>query len=693
MFPLVERSARRVRGWAFLLVVLCTVSGVMAGTDGLHLERKQQLNFNQVLTDGAGYRWDIQNYGTIGSGTNAAYGGGMYCQIWGSNVYATNGFGWRGDDPNEIEIGPYNRNNIQAYRRIKVYQDIGLARWLDIFTNTTGADIQMTVTLYSYFNNGIGSITTSSGGATFGEKDWAMMTQSRNNTAVPGILHILCDKRSDLRPSIQTNVNQLYVRYNITVPANGTAVLCYFQSQNSDPAKHKTMMKKFRPYRMLKDLPSSVRKLILNFSGGSAFGDLELERDETGDQVLMENDDPIRGTIRNRSFSMETFFGDIELPAENVIGMGLMPGDRNRIRVLLTDGQIISGKTPAEPLEIALSTGSVLRIPLNRIKQWSFRISKDRPADIPFRGPLLRMRGGDQLAFAADSCKMTMRTLHGQVDLKGADLLRIDMDNAGHGLHRVFFRNGTALGGFILEDRLSLKLALGKAIAVDRAEAIQIVYGQEVGDVTGYAVAEMNNDDELYGMLADTAILMASEFSGTEPVKLAPESIQQIEFSENQFGECKIVLYDDSVLRGRLTQPKLKFQITANTVLHVAPGQFRVIRQKALPPLDIRQKVAKLVPQLGAESFVDREKATTELKSIGKPAIPMLKRYLSTNDPEIRQRIKAIIRELGGKVEENADAEHAVPPAGWNGRPGGPVLLRAARMPRPAPNICFEVPD
>ena len=37
---------------------------------GLHLPQGRNVNFTYSMTDGAGFRWDIQYYGTVGQGTN-----------------------------------------------------------------------------------------------------------------------------------------------------------------------------------------------------------------------------------------------------------------------------------------------------------------------------------------------------------------------------------------------------------------------------------------------------------------------------------------------------------------------------------------------------------------------------------------------------------------------------------------------
>jgi hypothetical protein len=60
---------------------------------GLHIPQDRRVSFNYYMTDGGGFRWDIQHYGTVGSGTNNAFSGAMYCHVNGTNVQST-GFGW-----------------------------------------------------------------------------------------------------------------------------------------------------------------------------------------------------------------------------------------------------------------------------------------------------------------------------------------------------------------------------------------------------------------------------------------------------------------------------------------------------------------------------------------------------------------------------------------------------------------------
>jgi uncharacterized protein (TIGR03067 family) len=62
-------------------------------------------------------------------------------------------------------------------------------------------------------------------------------------------------------------------------------------------------------------------------------------------------------------------------------------------------------------------------------------------------------------------------------------------------------------------------------------------------------------------------------------------------------------------------------------------------------------RVARLIAQLGADCFAQREAASKELEAIGEPALPALRKAAaSSDDLEIRQRAKRIVQSLARLV-------------------------------------------
>ncbi len=65
------------------------------------------------------------------------------------------------------------------------------------------------------------------------------------------------------------------------------------------------------------------------------------------------------------------------------------------------------------------------------------------------------------------------------------------------------------------------------------------------------------------------------------------------------------------------------------------------------------EKVERLIKQLGAEGFRDREAAGEALKSIGGPALgPLRKAARGNPDPEVRRRAEALVETIADKVRQ-----------------------------------------
>lgn len=618
---------------------------------GLHIPPGRNVSFTYNMTDGAGFRWDIQYYGTVGQGTNYVYSGGLYLQVDGTSVHS-NGMGWANPAGDELEIGPFNRGSVRIYRRIRVSKDAGLARWLDIYENANASqEVSLNVQVYTNTNWTINERYFSTGKDTFTDKDCAFITTSPSGNNPPALWHYVCGPTSKVRPGVSIQNNQIYVRHNLKVPAGKSIVVCYFESQNHSVEELKKLMRTFRPERALKDLPSPVRRLIVNIPCGEDLGGVELERIESGDTISTVHGDPIYGRITNKSFVLDTYFGRMDLPAEQVVGMAAVSGEEGLLRALLTGGQILAGRCEADArLDVTLPDRGTLRVPLTDIRQWAYRISKDRPEDLSakegFTGPVMVLRTGDRVAIRTEGLPLKLRSRHGVVDLKAADLTLIAMDNPGNGVHRVTFLNGSRLAGFLEPERLPVTLQLGSQFTVPRDLLAQMQFAAEEKPDPALDAAALTNGDELFGRLTTPELTVQSDY-GT--VTLKPENIQSMSFSPTHVGRVVIQRWDGSVLRGQCRQDTLTFQVSPGPAVQLHVGQVsQVRRQEALPPLEDRQKLERLVGQLGAESYKDRQAATEELLRMGKGILPMLRKFSATTDPEVRQRLEDVMEKLGG---------------------------------------------
>ena len=620
------------------------VTGTLPGPAALHIKRARAISLRgyHVMTDGGGYRWDLQYYGNVYQGTNNAYSGAMYCHINGSNFQAPNYAGWVNKAGDEVEMGPHSHNGLLVCRRVRVYKKLPLARWLDSFHNPSSAPITVSIRMYTCTNYQINKTLTNTGRAAFGEKDFAFVTQT-SNTNGPSVLHVVTSKGAKLHPNVNIQSNQVYINYTLTVPPKKTAILCHFESQNRDLGEHKKLMKNFPVYRLLSDLPGAMRQLIVNMRVLGGYAGVDLERMELTDTVVIDGGGPLYGKIVNKSFKLRTIMGPIEVPADRVVGMAT--GTTSGVRLALTDGQVVSGATPVETLDLELPTGGTLKIPFSRIGQWSYRLSSQRPDAAGFAGPYVRLRTGDHLLIDPASANLSIRTRHGTVPLAPKALLRVAMDNPGNAVHQAFFLNGSHLAGFVEPKRLELKLKFDRTLTVRRDMVTELGFAPEEKSGTNLSGLTLTNEDELFGHLVDNDIEIASEFG---KVKIKPSNIKAAVFSRRRVGFVTLQLWDGSQVQGMIGADPLAFQVIPGPTLHINPLQFAVLRRNnALPPAQVVAEARRLVKQLGDDDYKVRKAATEKLMKMGKGISPILTEHLKTTDPEVRQRLEEIIENLG----------------------------------------------
>lgn len=625
---------------------------------GLHLEGGQQVNVTPtVLTDGGGFRWDLY-YGNLQNGTNNVYSGAMNLQV-NNNGFAANGLGMLSKDGSEVECGPfmlYGAPNVTVSRRIKAYKDAPLARWLDIFENRSGQDVTLNIMMYSNFGWQCNRVQTSSGKAAWAEDDFALVQEfNANGNRVPSLLHVYCDKRSKIRPKMQMHPNNryIYVNWSITVPANSAVILCSFESQNNSAKEQIRLMDKFRAGRYLRDLPTAVRKMIVNFFGGStAIGEIDLDRSESTDKVLLTRGDPILGTIANKSFTLQTLAGEMKFDAQKVIGMAAA-GDGESMLMLLADGQVLSGILPQQKLQVTLATGGQLEIPIEKIAQWSFKVTAERPLEPQLAGPMAILRSGDRLYFDPKKTALPFRTRNGRVDLAGSKLLELSLENGGNGVHRATFCNGASLGGMLESETLSFSLPLAdKPLVIEREMVHSLRFAAQEDQESPFVTKLLlSNDDVLVGALVDKELKISTEFG---VFSLAPANLKSLSVEQGEGLSVVATLWDDSVHRGQLQQTDLAFRIADGPELSVPLCQTAaMVSTAALPPPAIVESVRKLVPQLGDKDFAKREAAGEALLKLGPGIVPLLGESLQDKDPEIRLRVQNLVQKLGAAKTVN----------------------------------------
>ncbi len=646
-------NTREILALAMVSVFAAIPASVASAADvkipgALHIKPGKSVSFPFVLNDKGGKRWDIQTYGYIGQGTNNAMSYGNRLYVNGSSISFSGGR--RSADGREIEIGPANYAGFRVSRRIRVFKEHDACRWLDIIENPSGAAKKVQLRYRTSINYGVRQVLASSGGGNFSAKDHAFITiNSAGGNNIPHVLHVPCGPKSKLRPTMsRSSSSYVYMNWSISVPAHSAVVVCLFKSQGTQ-AQLTRRMKDWQSRPLLRDLPWSVRKLIVNMkSFGFDDEPLDVTREGMADRVELDNGDVLMGKLANPEYAIKTFYGDLTVPAKQVVGLVAQGKKAGRVLVALTDGQVVSGTLADPVIHLELPTGGTLNIPLDRTKQCGYRITDAKPEDIVMDEPLMVLRTGDRLAFIDEGLKLTLQSAHGSVDLPAGSILGVQLDLPDGGVHQVAFRNGSKLSGILGPDKLQVKLQLGPQVAVERQKVRRLVWSGETDECDGMTIVTLQNEDELIGRIDQKQLSIKHEFA-TEPVLVEPSNLLSIQFDPKRPGVAALKLWDGSTLRGRLAQDNLQFIVTpGGPTVSLDIARIVAIRSPmALPPKKLQAKIEKLIGRLGSEVFEERQEATAELIRIGGPARPLLKKRLNDPDPEIRQRVRDVLDRLG----------------------------------------------
>ena len=671
--PYTATNYALVCGLLMAMVVGVDSMSARADDKGVHIKSAGTISFRTgyyIMVDGGGYRWDLQYYGNVYMGQDYAYSGAMYCQVNGSNIRAVNHSGKKNVAGDEIEIGPYPIAGLNCWRRIKIYKDRPLARWLDIFTNPTSRTITQSVSIYSSMRYGIQKITSSGGGKSFGKKDWAFFSTSARANA-PSVLHVICSPRAKLRPRVEISGALMRVNYTLTVPAKKTVILCHFESQNRQTKALASMMKNFPFGRLLGDLPPSVRSRILNVSSTGFSGFVDLKRSEKSDTVILTNGDPIYGTIENDSFSVNAFPGRIDLPARRVIGMDASKG--GEFRVAIAGGEVLSGPIEvgggARALKVRLHTGGTLTVPLGRVRQWSYRLSKSRPDDDAVTGVYVVSVKGDRLKLSSDPMTVKFQTRHGPLALDSRGLLSVVPTKPREApaptrsaattrpsetlriTHKATLLNGSVLSGSLAGENLKLKLRDGRQLIGASGQLAGLYFADDLKPNALSSSVELVGGDKVFGRLAAASFHVVTEYGSVE---LGRTQLRSVKFKSASPDEAVFELRNSTILKGRLADVAVEIEIAPRTKLKLQTGLLSVIDcPMPLPAEAMIARVEQLVAQLGAEASLDRKSAVRQLAELGPAIEPVLKRYLRFGDPVVRKGIWQVMIKLGVSGTQN----------------------------------------
>jgi hypothetical protein len=552
--------------------VLAVAGAAAAAERNIHIPPGRSVGFNWYLNDGAGYRWDISSNGQVSDGSNDAYDGGMQLRL-GATYFSGDSQGRLSEDGREIEIGPWKQGAINVYRRVYIDGKLGYCRWIDIFENAEASAQSLSVQYYSNLGGSITSTYTTTGQAELTDKDWGFVTGSTDTSARPAIVHVFGTQGAKVKPTFRytRNDDSVYCTFALKVPAGKTVALCLFQAQRRPIEEAKTFLKDFNPRRELAKVPAGLRTLLLNMGGATLIlGSIDLPRHEKHDLAILRNGNELLGAILNERFDLETFYGRLELPASQVVGLNVPAPDDPHVQVVLADGQVVAGTLLNAPLRIRLTNGNEMSLPPSRLAAATFALSADKPGEIKISHPTIMLRSGQQLAFRGEDLDCTFQTQYGTVKLDADDLRSLQFDTPEGGLHRAIFRNGSVLSGLLTTEDFNLTLELGPRLSIRRYLAAQVLLPSTEMDHSQLAEATLRNDDQIFGQIAEESLAVTTQYGR---VTVKPAEIAELTVPEEAaLGQVQIKLHNGTTVTGKFVAETIQFQIVPGPKLSIFLG-------------------------------------------------------------------------------------------------------------------------
>ena len=628
------------------------------------------------ITDSLGFVWDVGQYGNIGGNGTNNYSSGFVLQIQGNQFSAQQGM--MTPDGTEYFLSNTMNNSIAVTRRIKIDVKNGTCRFVETLRNIGPAAASFPMTLQTSYNNRMQSTLTDTGTAVtnnqFGPKDSALISLPMANQGQSpkpcAMLWMVASADGKVRPTIQNASNsRLTVSYPVTLAPGASVSFVHVAAQRSlATTDAKALAKALAPLksgRITADLTAKERKAVVNFRASGMVGgevvlsalldQLDVERAAT-DVLAIGKDTRLRGTASCAALEIETRRGPAKVPFEKIAALiGGAGGDR----VLLRDGQALSGRLTAGGLKFTLTTGTTMELNAGSLDRLVLRATAEDKAPAS-AWAFVETTDGDRLAVKMDpSFRLRVHTAWGLREIAAEELAGCGpMEGTPFGSF-VTLKDGSGFIGLLDGREVSFETALlgRKNIPTSTIQRIVVVRPKTTDDepertLEGARVTLAGG--QMLGGHIDLAELHFLSPTGLIPVPPnLLRTLRNLDDKDDRGAEQAPVftgeLWGGGSVTGVLREVVLPVR-AGGKLLQVPVGQImEVVVPSPVTPDGLREKIAVLVRDLGHTDWEKREAASRELGELGAMArVQLEETKKQTTDAEVRRRVEALLEAIAG---------------------------------------------
>jgi hypothetical protein len=182
------------------------------------------------LFDGGNYEWRFDQYGRAMSSGHATFDTGFLLKINGSSYYdADNRAAWI--DSQTLEFGSRSMSGASVVRKVRVLDDLAVARYQDILTNTNSYELTITFWLDTDLNydSSTTMISTSSGDVAVDSSDYSVVYDDIDLGGYPASTMVWGGPGAEVTAYSVTNGSDDFdFAFELVIPAGETMSILHF---------------------------------------------------------------------------------------------------------------------------------------------------------------------------------------------------------------------------------------------------------------------------------------------------------------------------------------------------------------------------------------------------------------------------------------------------------------------------------
>lgn len=470
----------KIRPHRLMLLGLLVLGRSLEAGENLVPANQNLMFFN----DQRGMRWDIQQDGSINDGNNDCFDGAMFLHINGQRCYQQQQPMMTADGAELVlelrcQNSPRAGQNLRIVRRIRPDPKLGAVRYIDMVTNTTGAEVTVQVMLCSSTGGNCQNAISTGGRAnptTLENRETGVIGVQQADGQRPSVLWVLARRSGKEKPQLLIQNNRTFnFTWALKIPANASQAVTSTISQMPGPVNTdaKNLAELTRPFEVstwIKDVPAEVRKALINAPGGGGGslpympGSLTIEQLEVepGDFDLLAagQETRLQGQAECQALSVDGRFGLADCDFNRIAAIVGRRHASERPLVLLRDGQVLAGAITAKNLRFTLANGQSVPLAIDTLDRLILRRTPAGTLPNAFfnADPQMVLATGERLILdPADKAMFQLVTPWGPLKVPLEDIFNLTLAPDGGLAFQVTLTDGSRFSAFLGSDRLKLK--------------------------------------------------------------------------------------------------------------------------------------------------------------------------------------------------------------------------------------------